>query len=266
MNLTFLVSVFTVGSVAGYIAEMLWCMLTNQVIESRQGMVFGPFSQIYGIAAVLLTLLIDKDSSKLKIFLISAAVGGAYEYLCSYIQERLFGTVSWDYGDSFLSIGGRTSLVFCVFWGAMGLFLIKYLNPALSSVLSRVRGNGLTILTAAVTVFFILNLQLSFMAVKRQSGRRMNIPAATEIDRWLDLRFNDEVLKRIYPNMTVVGDKTVSKKSKAKQAVNAGNPLKAEEAARSFVSRDNIKTDPLGSWTGTPANPNEVPTQDVDDL
>ena len=202
--MAFLVAVFTVGSVAGYTAEMVWCMITNQVIESRQGMVFGPFSQIYGIAAVILTLIIKKDSPATRIFLISAAVGGVYEYLCSYIQEQLFGTVSWDYGDSFLSINGRTSLVFCLFWGTMGVFLIKVINPALSSVLSRVRAESLTIASALVAAFFIFNLQLSFMAVKRQSGRRMNIPAVTRVEKWLDLRFNDDVLKKIYPNMIVV--------------------------------------------------------------
>ena len=41
----------------------------------------------------------------------------------------------------------------------------------------------------------------------------------------------------------------------------------AEEIALEFVSRDNVQTDPLGSYTGTPAEEaGEVPTQDVDDL
>ncbi|MGN1098616.1 MAG: putative ABC transporter permease [Clostridia bacterium] len=200
----FLVSVFTIGSIAGYLAETLWCAAAYHVIESRQGMVFGPFSQVYGIGAVLLTLIISKNSSKTKTFLISAVVGGIYEYACSYIQERLFGTVSWDYGDGFFSVGGRTSLIFCVFWGLMGILLINYINPALSSVLSKIHGMGKTVVSAVVTVFFILNLQLSYMAVKRQTGRRMNIPPSTEIEEWLDLRFNDDVLKEIYPNMRVV--------------------------------------------------------------
>ena len=200
----FLVTVFTVGSIAGYLAETLWCLATHHVFESRQGMVFGPFSQIYGIGAVILTLMISRNSSITKIFLISAAVGGIYEYFCSYAQERLFGTVSWDYGNGFLSIGGRTHLVFCVFWGLMGIALIKFVNPALSSVLSRIHGAEKTVITAVIAVFFILNLQLSYMAVKRQTGRRMNVPPSTAMEEWLDLRFNDDVLRKIYPNMRVV--------------------------------------------------------------
>lgn len=35
----------------------------------------------------------------------------------------------------------------------------------------------------------------------------------------------------------------------------------------SMSTEDNeINTDPLGSWTGTPNDPYEMPTQDADDL
>ncbi len=44
------------------------------------------------------------------------------------------------------------------------------------------------------------------------------------------------------------------------------NPEKAKDAARSFVSKENVMTDPMGSWTGSPADLNDVPTQDADDL
>ena len=33
----------------------------------------------------------------LKIFLITMILGGITEYVCSYIQEKVFGTISWDY-------------------------------------------------------------------------------------------------------------------------------------------------------------------------
>lgn len=39
-----------------------------------------------------------------------------------------------------------------------------------------------------------------------------------------------------------------------------------EEIAREFINPDTLRCDPLGSWTGTPADPGEKPTQDADDL
>lgn len=206
-NVELYVSIFTVGSVFGYIAETLWCLLTNHVIESRRGMIFGPFSQVYGLGAVLLTILIGKKAPKKKIFFQSAVIGGVYEYACSYVQEKLFGTVSWDYGNAFFSIGGRTSAAYCVFWGIMGVLLIKGINPHLEKLLEKIRGNAATVAAAAVSVFFILNLRLSFMAVKRQSDRRQNIPAQTPAQMWLDENYDDKTLKKIYPNMVVVDGK-----------------------------------------------------------
>ncbi|MCH5187789.1 MAG: hypothetical protein J1F63_05255 [Oscillospiraceae bacterium] len=57
------------------------------------------------------------------------------------------------------------------------------------------------------------------------------------------------------------------KKDKAKAAFDRSeNPEEAKEVVRSFVSKDNVMTDPMGSWTGNPADLGDVPTQDVDDL
>lgn len=39
-----------------------------------------------------------------------------------------------------------------------------------------------------------------------------------------------------------------------------------EEISKKFVDKDELETDPLGSWTGTPRDRYDVPTQDADDL
>ena len=57
------------------------------------------------------------------------------------------------------------------------------------------------------------------------------------------------------------------KQNKAKEKPNKSDkPEKAEEVAQAFLDKGSLETDPLGSWTGTPADPGETPTQDVDDL
>ena len=38
------------------------------------------------------------------------------------------------------------------------------------------------------------------------------------------------------------------------------------EKAMDLTVWQSAKTDPQGSWTGTPADPDEVPVQDADDL
>ncbi len=59
----------------------------------------------------------------------------------------------------------------------------------------------------------------------------------------------------------------MKKQNRAKEALKKSeNPREAKKAAEAFTSKDNVMTDPLGSWTGNPADLGDVPTQDVDDL
>ncbi len=53
---------------------------------------------------------------------------------------------------------------------------------------------------------------------------------------------------------------------KKKARVNERIKKLGEEIAREFINPDTLHADPLGSWTGTPADPDDKPTQDADDL
>ena len=45
-----------------------------------------------------------KTRNKGIVFISSMILGGITEYLCSYIQEKAFGTISWDYSDWIFNI------------------------------------------------------------------------------------------------------------------------------------------------------------------
>lgn len=51
-----------------------------------------------------------------------------------------------------------------------------------------------------------------------------------------------------------------------KQIVPSGGSDQAMDKAMNMTVWQSAKTDPQGSWTGTPADPYEVPVQDADDL
>ncbi len=52
-------------------------------------------------------------------------MGGTLEYLCSFFQEILFGTISWNYSDLFLNLNGRTSILYCFYWGIIAVVFLK---------------------------------------------------------------------------------------------------------------------------------------------
>ena len=68
--------VFFVCSVLGLILEEVWHMVVVDpgVYQDRAGMLFGPFSPIYGFGAVLMTMALNRFYKKnpLIIFLVSA--------------------------------------------------------------------------------------------------------------------------------------------------------------------------------------------------
>jgi len=54
-------------------------------------------------------------------------------------------------------------------------------------------------------------------------------------------------------------------KNKDRKIVSKAQKM-ADSATQAFISEKSLETDPQGSYTGYPKDPNEVPTQDADDL
>ena len=52
--------IFIIGSVFGFLAEMIYSTVYTRTVVIRQGLIYGPFVQIYGIGAVAYYILITK--------------------------------------------------------------------------------------------------------------------------------------------------------------------------------------------------------------
>ena len=91
INIYKILLVCIVGSFAGVIIEMMWAYARYGIIESRRGLVYGPFNLLYGAGAVFLTLTLYKYRNKGRIwsFLGGFIVGSVLEYACSWGQEML---------------------------------------------------------------------------------------------------------------------------------------------------------------------------------
>ncbi|MGI6498072.1 MAG: putative ABC transporter permease [Oscillospiraceae bacterium] len=207
LNLYKLIWVFTVGSVLGYLLETVWFFLQSGHYICRQGVVFGPISEIYGFGAVLLTLSLYRirHKSAVWVFLFSGILGASFEYFSSYFQEKIFGTISWNYSDQPFNLHGRTSLAFVVVWGVLGLIFIKHMYPFLSNLVEKIPVHTGKVLTLGIAIFMILDLGVSGLAVWRQTQRRADIPSTNFVTDWLDAWFPDAFMEQIYTGVTVVG-------------------------------------------------------------
>ena len=196
--------VFVIGGVFGYVVETIYCLIQRGVLESRQGLLYGPFSQIYGFGAVVMIMILEpllkKDDRWL--FIGGALVGGAFEYIASVFQEFAFGTVSWNYSKQVFSIGGgRTSLTYMFFWGILSIVFMKIIYPKLSDLIERMPIRQGRFFSSVLKVLLIIDLSLTVSALYRWSLRIEKQPPANTYEIFLDEHYTDERMQKIYPNM-----------------------------------------------------------------
>ena len=203
INLYKLLLICFVGSFGGVVIETLWCFLRHGYIESRAGLVYGPFNLLYGAGAVVLTLALYRfrNRGQWLSFLGGMLVGSVVEYLCSWGQEVLFGSRSWDYSAVPLNINGRICLLYSCFWGVLGVLWIKDIYPRMAKWILKIPDKAGKTLTVCVTVFLIVNSLVSVAAVWRWSERVKQVPPTSRMEQILDNRFPDERMERIYANM-----------------------------------------------------------------
>ncbi len=196
--------IFFIGCFLGVVIEMIFCFVTRGgLIQSRSGLLYGPFNPVYGFGAVVLSITLIPLAGKrdLLVFLVSMVEGSAFEYLCSFVQQQLFGTISWDYSHIPFNIGGRTCLLYGFFWGILGLLWVKDIFPKLSLMIERIpRALGI-VMTWILVVFMTANMLVSAAAVLRWSQRDVGIPAENQVEVFLDRHYPNDRMREVYPNM-----------------------------------------------------------------
>ena len=192
--------VFVIGSVFGFFAEMTYALVYTRTLEIRKGLIYGPFIQIYGIGAVAYYILISKVKDPKKAFFSGMIMGGTLEYLCSFFQEIFFGTISWDYSNMFFNLNGRTSMLYCVYWGIIAVIFLKIVYPMFEKIDYLIYKKGIRIFTVFFILFMIYDITISCMAGNRQKERRNQIPPKNIVDEFLDNTYPDELLDSVYNN------------------------------------------------------------------
>lgn len=201
-ELTILFWVFIIGSIAGFIFEVIVVFFQKGHFELRQGLIYGPFIPVYGIGAMCYYIVLSKIKikNKVRIFLITMILGGITEYLCSFIQEKAFGTISWDYSYLPFNINGRTSLLHCIYWGIGGVLYITYIEPLLNKMIDKTNMKAFHLITIMLSIFIIFDISISWMAADRQTERKNNIEPENRLDIFLDKNYPDEYMNRIFNN------------------------------------------------------------------
>ena len=201
--------IFVAGCVFGLVVETVFHAIVYGGYESRAGLVWGPFSPIYGVAAVALTAFLNRfyHSHNLIIFLVSMLLGSVIEYSASLMMEELWGAVAWNYDGTFGSIHVRTNFAFGVMWGLLGLVWVRTVLPAIKNVFAYVSAKSLAarLFTGALSIFLALDVVVTLLALDRESQRAIGVPATTWEQLFFDEHFPDDYLQSRMQNMSVYG-------------------------------------------------------------
>ena len=204
LNIYKILLVAILASIIGVIVETLFCLVVIGEWQSRVGLVYGPFNLLYGVGAVCLTLALYKyrNRSWLISFFGGMIVGSVVEYLCSWGQEMLIGSRSRDYSSMPFNINGRICLLYSIFWGVLGVLWIKNIYPRMAQVILKIPNHIGKIATWCVVGFLILDSLVSVIAVGRWAARVHGQEASNSFQEWVDERFTDERMEKIFPSMS----------------------------------------------------------------
>ncbi len=194
--------IFIFASIMGWIIEGLWTLIKKGVLINHSAVAIGPFNFIYGICAVIFTILLYKykDSSIIKLFLICFLVGTIYEYVSSFCIEHVLGFAPWDYSQKFLNINGRVSLLYSFCWGILGVLWFKFLEPKTMQLIEKINVNVGKKILIFLVIFLIFDVAFTFSALNRARNLEKGIVAQNSYERFLDKTFNKKYLKNMYNN------------------------------------------------------------------
>ena len=202
--------IFVVCSVLGLIIEVVYhfVIVVPGEYQDRAGMLFGPFSPIYGVGAVLMTMALNRfhDKPVPVIFLVSAVIGGAFEFFVSWFMETAFGAVAWDYTGTFLSIDGRTNGMFMAMWGMLGVLWIKALLPKMLDVVNLIPWKLRYTVTAIATALMLVNAIMTLQSLDCWYGRLSGHVPETPIEQFYATYFDNDFMANRFESMTINPD------------------------------------------------------------
>ena len=162
----YLLNCFFIYSILGFLAESIISFLFGGSFSS--GILFGPWTPVYGLGAVLIIAISEKLFKNLHmhrfietiiVFFVVAITLSALEWLGGILIEMIFGTTFWDYSDQKFNIGKYISLEMTLLWGVMSIIFIYIIRPILDPLVKKIP----KWLTIILSILFIIDIIMTFL-------------------------------------------------------------------------------------------------------
>jgi uncharacterized membrane protein len=201
---------FVIYSFLGVLVEMIFCLIHEGVLESRLGLLYLPLRPIYGVGGMACTLLLHRFLQEpILIFLCGMLICSVVEYVASFVMEKAFGTVSWDYSDKALNLHGRICLQYSCYWGLLAMLVLYVLDRFLYGFVDLAGGKVgeitltvlmvLALLSMVVTLAALARIRKRVAILKAQARGEAVTESDTSWDRLIDGLAPDSVMINSFP-------------------------------------------------------------------
>jgi len=191
MQLLFL---FMMYSLIGWLWETPFVSIKEKKLINR-GFLTGPYIPIYGASFVSIVLLLNYLNAYinfasiqgilLQVFSI-AIITAIWEYITSYLLEKIFNARWWDYSYKKYNINGRVALSSTLFFGIGGFLLYNFVNPVLVDFYYNISTN---LLIYGFTVFYVIFLTDSVVTLIQMFNLKSLVKALSKIQDTFSERY-----------------------------------------------------------------------------
>ncbi|WP_082629855.1 putative ABC transporter permease [Olsenella massiliensis] len=201
------VYIFVIASVAGLVLEELWMFASEGVRQSRVGLVWGPFSPLYGVGAVALTYLgfaLRRLHASAPVqFVVMAVAGGLIEQLAGWSMDRIFHAQSWTYLGLPDHITQWVSCSSMALWGLLGLVWVRLAMPDLLFRIGEPTTSRQVLFVTLLSAYLALDVFLTVSAFYMRSQRQMGATPQNAFETFIDEHYTDEWMANRFQNMVV---------------------------------------------------------------
>lgn len=163
-------SLFFTFAMIGWVWECAYHWFSRGELVNR-GALHGPWVPIYGVAAGIMVLLLQRLVDRpVLVFVLIALISAVVEYVTSYVLEVYMGIRFWDYSRDFLNLHGRIYLEGIVFFGIGGCGILYLIAPTIDELYTRIPRKVKLVVLSILTVLFIIDTVYSFSHPNTSNG------------------------------------------------------------------------------------------------
>lgn len=213
--------IFIIYAFLGWCSEVAFAAVNKGKFVNR-GFLNGPVCPIYGVGMLIVVLCLwSLRDRPLLLFLGSALLTTALEFVTGFVLERVFHDKWWDYSDMPFNIKGYVCLKFTILWGLAASFIIGAIHRFIYMLIEKTPFVLGAILLAVFSAAFIADFIVTLTALVKLPKK---LKAMAEAERALRA-----VSDKIGEN---ISDTTIAAKEKGEALAEENKPrleeLKAE--------------------------------------